>query len=183
MNKKGNIVSMIYFFVILFVVLFLGFIMVVGSSVLNFVFDVAVPELSDLGMVGDSNFTEIASFTIAPVDNIIQQFTWLTGVLYILMLVFTIAIAFTMRTAPSKWLIGFYLMMVLTLIVGSIFISNMYEEFYDGTDDLATRLKEHTVLSFMILYSPSILTFIVFVAGVVLFSGIESSGIFQEEII
>tara|TARA_R100000750_G_scaffold54454_1_gene40210 strand:+ start:1321 stop:1872 length:552 start_codon:yes stop_codon:yes gene_type:complete len=183
MNKKGNVVTMIYFFIILFVVLFAGFIMVVGSSVLNYVFDVAVPELSNLGMVGDSNFTEIASFTIAPLDNIIQQFTWLTGVLYVLMLIFTLAIAFTMRSAPSKWLVGFYFVMVLALILGSIYVSNMYEEFYDGDDELATRLKEHTILSFMILYSPTILTFIVFLAGVVLFSGMESSGIFQEEII
>ena len=171
MNKKGNIMAMIIFVAVLFVILFVGFIMVTGSAVLNFVFDTAVPELSGVGQVGDANFTEMSGYTIEPVNDVIQSFTWLTGVLYILMLVGSVGMAFAFRTAPNKWLIAFYFMLVIILIIGSIFVSNMYEEFYDGTDDLALRLKEHTLLSWMILYSPTIFTVISFLTGIVLFSG------------
>ena len=49
-NKKG-ITGMVIFVVILAVILLVGVIMVIGSSVINWVLDEAVPELTDLGMV------------------------------------------------------------------------------------------------------------------------------------
>lgn len=172
-NKKANAYLLIIFFVILFVILFLGFIMVIGSSILNWVFDIAVPEVSNLGTVGDANFTSAAKYTITPLNNIIQSLTWLTGVMYVMMLVGTFGIVFIIREKPNRWLIGLYFMLALVLIIGAIFISNIYEDFYDGTDDLALRLKEHVILSHMILYSPTIFTIIVFATGIVLFSGMQ----------
>jgi hypothetical protein len=177
MNKKGNFFFMILFFVILLVILFLGFVMVVGSSVINLVFDEVVPELTGLGQIGDANMTEAAAYTIIPLNNIIQNFTWLTGVLYVMMLVGSIIFIVVSRTSSSKWAIGFYFMLVIVVVIASIFISNMYEDFYDGNDDLATRLKEHVLLSYMILYSPMIFTIIGFIAGVIIFSGIQEEDI------
>ena len=83
------------------------------------------------------------------------------------------AFAMGFKNSPNKWLIGFYFLLMIMLIMGSILISNMYEEFYDSNDDLSTRLKEHTILSFMILYSPGIFTIIGFITGIILFSGIN----------
>ena len=171
-NKKGNIMTIIIFFIILFVVLFAGFILVMSSSVVNFVFDEAMPELSSLGVIGDANMTEVADLTIVPLDNMIQSFTWLTGVIYFLMLIGSFAFAVMSRSNPSKWLMVFYFGCALLLIFGSIFISNMYEDFYDGTDDLSVRLKEHVLLSWMILYAPTIFTVIVFATGIIMFSGL-----------
>jgi len=102
MNKKGNIMIIIMFFVILFVVLFIGFMMVVGSSVVNWVFDEAVPELTNLGQVGDVNMTQTADITIVPINTIVQNFTWLTGVLYVIMLIGSIGFALAFRTSPNK---------------------------------------------------------------------------------
>ena len=147
--------------------------MVTGSAILNWVFDEAIPELSNFGVVAGANLTEVASFTIAPLNNIIQSFTWLTGVLYVLMLIGSIGFIFTMKINPNRWLIGFFFMCVVILIIASIFMSNIYEEFYTGTDDLAIRLQEHTLLSFMILYSPMIFTLISFISGIILFSGMQ----------
>lgn len=182
LNKKGNINLILIFFIILFLILFLGIIMVVGSSLLNWVFDVSVPELSDLGVIEDKyasvNMTQIASYTLTPLNSVIQSFTWLTGVLYVMMLAGSFAIVFIFKAAPSKWLISIYFLLAIVLIIGSIFISNIYEDFYNGTDDLSTRLKEHTLLSFMIIYSPTIFTIIVFIVGALLFSNIA-----QEEYI
>jgi len=172
MNKKG-IMGMIMFVLILFVILFLGFVIVVGSSIINWTFDVAVPELTNLGQVGDANMSQIAQTTITPVNNIVQSFTWLSGVLYVLALIGSIGFAVVIRSSPNKWLIGFYFMLIIILILGSILISNMYEEFYTDTGDLGNRLKEHTILSYMILYAPMIFTIIAFVTGIILFSGIQ----------
>jgi Na+-transporting methylmalonyl-CoA/oxaloacetate decarboxylase gamma subunit len=178
MNKKGNLMLIVGFFIILFLILFAGFMMVIGSATVNWVFDEAVPELTNLGVVGDANFTEIADVTINPLNNIVQSFTWLTGVLYVLMLIGSFGLIFVFRTNPSRWLIGFYFMCVVILIIASIFMSNIYEDFHTGTNDLATRLQEHTLLSFMILYSPMIMTIISFIAGIILFSGMQ-----QEEFV
>ena len=89
------------------------------------------------------------------------------------MLIVSIGFAFTMRQAPSKWLMGFYVMLMLILVMGSIFISNIYEDFYTGTDDLAVRLQQQAILSFMILYSPMIFSVIGFITGIILFSGMQ----------
>ena len=175
MNKKANIIIPVIFVGLLFVVLFMGFIMLVGSTVINYVFDIAVPELETLGMIDSTNMTDVASYTITPVNTMVQSLTWLTGVLYVMMLVATVGFAFIFRSTPSRWLIGFYFLLVIVLIMGSIFISNMYEEFATGTDDLATRLREHTILSFMILDAPMIFTIIAFLTGIILFSGSGSS--------
>ena len=161
----------VIFFLILFVILFAGVIMAFGSTIINWIFDEAVPEVSDLGQVGDWNATETAGMTITPLNNIVQSFTWVTGVLYVMALIGLLGIAFAFRTNPNRWLIAFYFMLVLLLVIGSIFVSNIYEDFYDDGGDVGTRLHEHTILSYMILYSPMIFTVISFIAGIVLFSG------------
>lgn len=172
LNKRANITAMIVFVFLLFLVLFLGFILVVGSSVMNWVFDIAVPELSNLGTIGDTNMTQASQYTITPLNNIVQSFTWLTGVIYMMVLIGSFGVLFIFRESGSKWLIGFYIALMLVLILGSMFISNMYEEFYTGTDDLAIRMQEHTLLSWMILYSPLVFTIMGFIFGVLLFSGV-----------
>jgi len=177
MNKKANITGIILFFIFLFVILFTGFIMVTGSAVMNWVFDEAVPELSNLGVIGSANMTQNAEYTLKPLNQVVQSFTWMTGVLYILMLIGAIAFAVTMRDNPSKWLIGFYFLVTIILIMGSIFMSNMYEEFYADSGELGMRLQEHVLLSFLVLQSPVIFTIISFIVGIILFSGM------QEEVI
>lgn len=176
MNKKGNIVIMLMFFIFLFVVLFIGFMMATGSAILNWVFDETVPELTNLGQIGEANMIQIADITIVPLNSLVQQTTWITGVLYVVMLVGSIGFALAFRRAPNKWLIGFYFLLVIMLMLGSIFMSNIYEEFYTGTDDLAIRLQEQTLLSFMIIEAPVIFVVVAFLTGIILFSGMQEEG-------
>jgi len=173
MNKKGNITAMLIFVAALFTVLIIGFLMITGSSIVNWVFDEVTPELSNLGTIGSTNMTKVASQTLAPVNGIIQSFTWLTGIIYVMMLVGCFGFIILAGGKPSGWLIGFYFALIFVLIIGLIFMSNIYEDFYDDGDDLSTRLREHTILSFMILYSPAILTILAFMTGIVLFSGVQ----------
>jgi|SRR3990167_4463589 len=173
MNKKGDIEGILVFVTILFLILIVGFLMIVGGAVIDWVFDESVPELTNLGQIENLNMTEAGRMVINPVNNIVQNFTWFTGVAYFIMLIVSIGFAFTMRQAPSKWLMGFYVMLMLILVMGSIFISNIYEDFYTGTDDLAVRLQQQAILSFMILYSPMIFSVIGFITGIILFSGMQ----------
>lgn len=175
MNKKGNIIAILFIVGALFLLLFLGFMMAIGSSVINLVMDTAVPELTSLGVVGDFNASHAVEATITPVNTVIQNFTWLAGVVYIFGMIGVFGLAFTFRETGDKWLMGFFVALVLILVIGCIIMSNIYEEFYSGTDDIALRLKEHTLLSFMILYSPAIMGLIAFLSGIILFSG-DSGG-------
>lgn len=174
MDKKGNIVTIIFFIFVLFFILICGFIVVMGSAVLNYVFDIITPELTSLGEVGNVNFTLAGAMTITPLNSIIQSFTWLTGLIFIMALLGSIAIVVMARETPNGWLIGFYFLLMIVLVMGAMFMSNIYEDFYDDGDEISIRLKEHAILSFMILYSPHILTIIGFIAGAILFSGIQS---------
>ena len=176
-NKKGNVGVLIVFVFVLALVLIVGFLMSVGSSILNWTFDEAVPLVSDLGVVEGTNFTEVAGFTVTPLNTFVQNIQWVVGVLYVLMLVGSIGVAFAFRTTPNKWLIGLFFGLVLILILMSMFISNIYEDFYSGTDDLATRMQEQTILSWMILYSPLIFAIIAFIAGAIMFSGGTEEGV------
>lgn len=176
-NKKGQFVKILLIFVLLFLILIGGLIVVFGSSIVNWVFDIAVPELTTLGTIGDFNATEAAAYTITPVNTIVQNMTWLTGVIYVMMLVFSVVVAVTARANPNRWLIGFYFLLTILLIFGSILISNIYEDFYDDTDEFASILKEHTLLSYMILYSPMIFTIIIFLTGIIIFSGKQEEGV------
>lgn len=173
MNKKGQIEGVIFFIVLLFIILFVGFLMATGGALVNWVFDEAVPELSNLGAIGDANMTQIADQTITPANTLVQSSTYIFGVMYFIMLIASIGFAFTLRESPSKWLIGFYIMLVLILVLGSMFMSNIYEDFYTGTDEMATRLQEQTLLSYMILYSPTIFAIMGFITGIIIFSGRE----------
>ena len=87
------------------------------------------------------------------------------------MLIGSFGLAFSMRGNPSGWLIGLYFLLVIILVILSIFMSNIYQDFYTGSGELETRLHEHGLMSYMILYSPMIFTVIAFITGIILFSG------------
>lgn len=173
-NKRGqSILGVILVVGILFLILIVGFLMAIGGAVTNWVADEIVPELSGIGSlgVGEANMTEISTYTIEPANILIQNLTWITGVIFVILIIASIGVAFAFRGSGNGWLIVFYFLLVILLIMGSIFISNMYQDFYQDNGELASILKENTMLSFMLLYSPMIFAIIGFVTGIILFSG------------
>jgi tetrahydromethanopterin S-methyltransferase subunit E len=50
----------------------------------------------------------------------------------------------------------------------------MYQDIYTGSDEIATRLQEQTIMSYMILHSPFIMGLIATIGGVLMF-GMKSS--------
>ena len=182
MNKRGNILVIVVFALILVVIMVMGFVAIMGSSILNWVADTAIPPLTSIGVVGNSdravNFSESASLVLTPVNALIQNLTWITGILYVMALIGCVGFAVTARAFPSKWLIGFYFVLTVMLVITAVFISQMYENVSTGTDELSTRMQEHTILNHFVLYSPLYMTIIMFLTGIVLFSGMQ-----QEEFI
>lgn len=173
MNKKGNVMVVMSFILILFFVLILGFMAIVGSSLANWTMDEIIPELTNLGMVGDANMTQIADPILNSVNTVVQNFTWLTGVLYVMLLVASLGFAIGFRTSPRRWLMGLYFCVALILLLGAIYMSNIYEDISTDGSELALIMQEHTILNFMILYSPAIFTAIIFLTGIILFSGAQ----------
>jgi len=173
MNNKGQIGLLLLFFAGLFLLLLLGVMFVFGSAVVNWTFDEVVPEVSTLGMVGEANLTQAADYTVTPLNNVVQNFTWITGVIYFMFLIVLVGMIVTLRVNPSRWLMGFFFALMIMLIFSSILVSNIYEDFYDDSNEFSSILKEHVIMSNLIIYSPAIFTILSFIMGIVLFSGIQ----------
>jgi len=170
-NKKGNANLVIIMLFVLFLLLFIGIGLAFGIMITDWVFDEIMPEITTIGNVGSSNISEYTGYAMTPVNNFVQSFTWLGGVLYVLGLAGCLGLAFAFRFTGNKWLLALFICGMLLLIIACIFISNIYEEFYNGTDEVGTRLKENALLSYMILYSPLVMCTIGFICGIIMFTG------------
>lgn len=170
-NKKGQI-GIIIFFGLLFLMLIIAFIFSMVVGVIDYASDEITPVMKDLGVLDgtSTNMSEISGYTFGTLDVLIQNLNWLIGIVYIGALLFSIIFALAMSENPNPVFIGLYFALILLLILGSIFISNAYEDIYTGNDELATRLHEQTLISYMILHSPSILTLVAFITGIFLFT-------------
>jgi hypothetical protein len=170
-NKKGSWDGTIYIVGGMAILLFCAFIFVFGSSVLNFVMDQAVPVFDELGMVGYTNMTEVSQYTLHPVNSVIQSMTWMGTILFVFGIIAIFAIAFVYRSYAQRWLIPFFFVTMFVLVLICIFMSNMYQEFLAGTDDIAPIMAEHSGLNYFILYSPLIMSIVGFIAGAIMFGG------------
>jgi len=171
MNKKGSAFVIIMFFLILFMILIIGFGMAIVSSILNLIGDEVTPVFQGLGMAGNTNLSEAVEYSIVPLNTVVQNLGWLVGFAFVVMLAFSIIFVISYRANPHPAFIAFYIFLTLLLIVGSIIMSNMYEDIYTGDDEIATRLQDQTLLSYMILHSPLIMALIAMIAGIFLFAG------------
>lgn len=170
MNRKGSAIPIIIFFAILFIILIIGFIAAISIGVIDFASDTITPIMEDLGVVGPANLSQASEYSFGVVDNVVQSFPWLIGFCYVAALIFSVIFVIYYGENPSPVFIGLYFVLVILLIFGSIIMSNMYEEIYTGTDEIATRLQQNTLMSYMILYSPFILTLIALLTGIYLFA-------------
>jgi len=174
-NKKGAI-GIIIFFMILFAILVLGFIAAMAVGIIDFASDTITPVMQELGVAGNSNLSEAAEYSFVPLNTFVQALPWVVGLSYVVALLFSIIFVLSYNYNPHPAFIGFYFALVILLIFGSIIMSNMYQDIYSADDEIADRLKEQTLLSYMILYSPFILTLIALITGIYLFAGPKGEG-------
>jgi len=174
-NKRGQVYGIVLFFMALVVVLMAGFFMIFGSAILNWMADEIIPELQGISPTDDEaigNLSEYSTVVLTPVHSVIESMTWMVGVIYLFGLATCFGIAFVFKVTGAKWLMGLFIGCAILFVLGSMFISNIYEDFANDEGELGSRLQEHTVLSFMILYSPVIFTIIVFISGIIMFTGL-----------
>lgn len=169
MRSKRGAIGIILMFVALLLILVIGFFATLVWSVLDIASDELTPVMEGLGMVGETNLSEVSTMTFGVVDGFIQSVPWLIALGYVLALVFTLVFVFVAGYNPHPAFIGFYVALMLLLVFGCIVMSNMYQDIYTGQDEIATRLKEQTIMSFMILHSPFIMSFIAIIGGVLMF--------------
>ena len=169
-NKRGDM-GIVFFFLILFTIVIIGFTAAIVVSLGTYVNGEITPIMTELGMVGDTNLSEISEYTFGTTDTIIQALPWLVAFTYVVMLIFSMVFVMVWKYNPNPMFMGFYFMMVILLIFLCIIMSNMYQDIYTGTDVLATGLQDQAALSYMILYSPFIMTLIAFIVGIYMFAG------------
>ncbi len=173
-KDKRGIMGIIFLFVILFSILILGFMAVVISGVLGYVSDTLTPVMENIGVVGDSNVSQAATYVFSVTDGFIKALPWLIAFAYVMALVFSIVFVLSYNYNPNPAFIGVYVALILLLLLGSIIISNAYQDILNGNDEIAQKLQENVAMSYLILYSPAILVAIAFITGIYLFSGRQS---------
>jgi hypothetical protein len=168
-NKRGGI-ELVIFISVLFIILILGFITAIVWSVMDIASDEITPIMKDLGMVGDTNLSQASEYTFGVADTFVQAMPWLIAIAYIMALIFTLVFVFIAGYTPHPSFIAFYFMLMVLLVFGCIIMSNMYQDIYTGTDELALRLQEQSILSYMILHSPIIMGIIATFGGILMFA-------------
>ena len=173
-NKKGAI-GIIIFFIALFSIIILGFIGSMAVGIIDYASDELTPIMEDLGMVEDTNVSEVATYTFGVVDTFVQALPWLVATGYILAMIFSLVLVYVVGYHPHPAYIAFYIAMMVLLIFGCVIMSNMYQDIASTNDMMATSLQSQTLLSFMLLQSPFIMTFMGLIGGILMFTRLSSS--------
>ena len=171
-NKRGAI-GIIIFFTVLMFVLVLGFMGTMIWSVVDIASDEITPIMEEIGMVDNTNVSQAAEFTFGVADGFVQAIPWLLALTYVLALVFCLVFIFLAGYNPHPAFMGLFIALMVLLIFGCVIMSNMYQDIYTGGDEIATRLQEQTIMSYMILHSPFIMAIIAIIGGVLMF-GMQS---------
>jgi len=168
-NKKGAF-GIILFFLILISIIIIGFGAALIWSVIDIVSDEVTPIMTELGTIGGANVSEAAESTFGVVDTFVQALPWLIALAYVLGLVFVLVFVFVVGYSPHPAFIALYFVLMILLIFGCIIMSNIYQDIYTGTDEISLRLQEQTILSYMILYSPTIMFTFAIIGGILMFA-------------
>lgn len=176
LKDKRGIMGIVFFFLILFTILIIGFIGVIVVAGIDFASDTINPIMQDIGVVGDANVSDASRATFGTVDTIVGMMPWLLAFSYVAMLIFSIIFVVAYRYNPHPAFIGIYFLFVVLLIFGAIIMSNIYQDIYSTDDaDIGERIREQQSMSFLILHAPAIFTVIAFIVGIYIFAGNKDS--------
>lgn len=170
-SKKGNAGIIIIFFIVLFTILIVGFGMAILTGVFGYVGDTLTPIMKEVGQgTGIDNVDSAMNTTVDITNGFVQSMPWVVGFGYVLALIFAIVFVAMYSYNPHPVFIGFYFSLVLLLFFGSVIMSNMYQDIYEGTDIVSQGLQAQPLMSNMILYSPFYMVLIALISGIFLFA-------------
>ena len=174
-GKKKGVIGMIILFIILLTVVIVGFMGVMIISSIDYVSDELTPIMTDLGIIdeggADINMSSIGEQTFGNLNKVVQALPMLMALAYGAALMFSLIFVLALDVTAHPVYIGFYFTLIILLIFGCVVMSNMYQDIYTGTDEIATRLQDdNAMMSFMILQSPFIMAFIAIISGIIMFT-------------
>jgi hypothetical protein len=170
-DKRGEFGVVISLFLVLAIVLGVGFFLAIISGIFGYVGNEVTPILNEVASTsGIEGMNNSVNDTIGISNTIIQSLPVLIGGGYILALIFSLGFVFVYRITANPMYIGLYFALMVLLFLGSIMMSNAYQDLYEGSDVLATSLQSQGLMSYMILYSPFILCFIAGISGIFMFA-------------
>lgn len=171
MNKKGQTYGLLFLVLAIMVVIVGSIVLAIGTGVLTFVGNTANEITSGLGIVGDTNMSHVSDVSIGVVNGGIQMLKWGSGVLLFAAFILIFMMASYIRLKPNGFMIGLYIIMVIAMVLAAIYMSNTYDSFLNGNDDIANELKSMVLISFLITFMPYIITVIAFIGGIIIFTG------------
>ena len=173
-NKKANLLAIISIMGTALLIMAFVFMFVLGGGILSDTLGQVFTEVRTIGSISDNvNVTEYANIAFAPVETIMDNFSLYAGVLYILGIVLIFTLAFMFRGSVSGPVMALFVISALLIITFSIVLSNTYEDFYQD-DTIGPMIQTYTLASWLIIYSPTILTIVIFLAGIILMTGKEN---------
>ena len=173
-NKKGNFYATVsvlgtVLLVICFVVMF-----VMGGAIFKDTMGTLFTEVRGIGNITENvNVTSLANHVFNPVETIMNNYALYASMLYIFGIILIFTLAFIFRDNVNLLTVSLFFVAAILIVLFAIILSNTYEEFYNGTDFMGTELRDATTASYLILYCPTILSIVIFLAGIILFSGKE----------
>ena len=177
MIKKGSLLPTIAVLGTVLLIFVALWAFTVGSVIVKEGFDELAPVVRGIGEVTPgNNISEYADYGLNPLESIINNFQIFASIIYVVGIIFVFSMAFMFRSNLNGWTIAFYLVCVIALITISVVMSNAYEDLYDGTDDLGLALREASTLSYLVLYSPTIMAIVAFIAGIIMMTGGNRGG-------
>ena len=175
MNKKGQQeTNVLWFFIIIIVLLVAGFVVIILSSIISDVGGELLPILRvNVGDIKNVSTAEVSDKLISPFEIVIGSFSWLWGVIFMIAIFLLFGLAVSYKMTSSRWILGVWLVFTIFLILFSILISNVVEDFANSGDSLGSGIQSQTLLYFLLLNSPIIFTIVSFVCAIIVFSGIS----------
>jgi len=158
MNRKGNVPDLIYIIVILFS---LGISIIIGATI----YDQYTDSISLNPAFNNSANIQIES----DADTMLAALDYIFIFFFIGLIISTIILGFQIRTHPVFFFISLILLIIVTILAGSM--SNVYEQFTTNTTlDIQTTAANYTAMTFLFNHLPLFIAFIGVVIMVIFYA-------------
>ena len=172
MNRRANLYVIAFIIIGAMALLTVGLMLAIGGAVVKESVDTIVPEWNSIGEISPGrNVSEYARYVTTPATTIMDNVGLVMGLTYLLGIVGLFSFACMFRGKYNGLIIALFIACVFLVMLFCILISNTYEEFYNMNDAIGQTLQENSLISYMILYSPAIMSLVVIIAGIILFTG------------
>lgn len=171
MNKKGELMQIIYIFgTVLMVVAFI-FMLSLGGPIIKNAWGDVTDSIEGIGVLGGANVTETTQMVTAPVDAIINNYHIWVAIIYIAGIILIFTLAFVFRGNVGGWNIALFLFVSILIVILCIVVSNAYENFYSTPGYISDGMVDAGIVNYLVLYSPTIMAIVCFFAGIIMMTG------------